>query len=109
MVTSTCPTTADINAKIAEVLQGLSPPPHGVPPNYNYSPDITSPLSPGFTQTIDHTLLKPDATDAQIDALCKEARQYGFKVCCYICGLACFRSIHLLFSSWGGGGFDEGC
>lgn len=31
---------------------------------------------------IDHTLLKPDATLAQIDTLCKEAVQYGFHSVC---------------------------
>ena len=29
---------------------------------------------------IDHTLLKPDATPAQITVLCDEAKKYGFKV-----------------------------
>ena len=29
---------------------------------------------------IDHTLLKPDATPAQIIVLCEEAKKYGFKV-----------------------------
>jgi len=29
---------------------------------------------------IDHTLLKPDATRAQITVLCEEAKKYGFKV-----------------------------
>ena len=29
---------------------------------------------------IDHTLLKPDATPAQITVLCEEAKQHGFKV-----------------------------
>jgi len=29
---------------------------------------------------IDHTLLKPDATPAQITVLCEEAKTYGFKV-----------------------------
>jgi len=29
---------------------------------------------------IDHTLLKPDATPAQITVLCEEAKRYGFKV-----------------------------
>ena len=29
---------------------------------------------------IDHTLLKLDATEAQIDELCSEARKYGFAV-----------------------------
>ncbi|PWH15466.1 MAG: deoxyribose-phosphate aldolase [Ardenticatenia bacterium] len=31
---------------------------------------------------IDHTLLKPDATYAQISQLCEEARQYGFVTVC---------------------------
>ncbi|MDR3640101.1 MAG: deoxyribose-phosphate aldolase [Humidesulfovibrio sp.] len=31
---------------------------------------------------IDHTLLKPDATAAAIEALCAEAVQYGFKAVC---------------------------
>lgn len=31
---------------------------------------------------IDHTLLKPDATPADIEKLCREARQYGFAAVC---------------------------
>lgn len=31
---------------------------------------------------IDHTLLKPDATRGQIDALCEEARDHGFATVC---------------------------
>ena len=31
---------------------------------------------------IDHTLLKPDATSAQIEQICAEARQYGFASVC---------------------------
>ena len=31
---------------------------------------------------IDHTLLKPDATEAQIEKLCAEAREYGFASVC---------------------------
>ena len=31
---------------------------------------------------IDHTLLKPEATDAQIEQLCKEAIEYSFKTVC---------------------------
>ncbi|KAF2488906.1 aldolase, partial [Lophium mytilinum] len=38
--------------------------------------------SRAFAQTIDHTLLKLDATTAQIDALCSEARIEGFKSVC---------------------------
>ncbi|PSK46118.1 hypothetical protein B9Z65_5086 [Elsinoe australis] len=38
--------------------------------------------SPQFAQTIDHTLLKLDATKAQIDDLCSEARVAGFASVC---------------------------
>lgn len=40
---------------------------------------VTSPNAE-FARTIDHTLLKPDATPAQIDALCDEAIKFKFKV-----------------------------
>lgn len=33
-----------------------------------------------FSQSIDHTLLKLEATQAQIDGLCEEARNNNFKV-----------------------------
>jgi deoxyribose-phosphate aldolase len=32
--------------------------------------------------TLDHTLLRPDCTEAQIIQLCQEARQYGFASAC---------------------------
>lgn len=35
-----------------------------------------------IARLIDHTLLKPDATQAQIAQLCHEARQYGFATVC---------------------------
>ncbi|KAF4549319.1 Deoxyribose-phosphate aldolase-like protein [Elsinoe fawcettii] len=38
--------------------------------------------SPEFAQTIDHTLLKLEATKAQIDELCSEARIAGFASVC---------------------------
>lgn len=45
-------------------------------------------LSKPFNKYFDHTLLKPEATSAQIDKLCEEARQYDFySVCvntCYV-------------------------
>lgn len=34
-----------------------------------------------FAKAIDHTLLKLDATEEQIDQLCEEARKHDFKVC----------------------------
>ena len=38
---------------------------------------------------IDHTILKPDATAAQVDRLCEEAVQYGFaSVCVNPCRIA---------------------
>jgi len=41
---------------------------------------ISSAADSRFPLTIDHTLLKQDATPAQIDKLCDEAIKYGFKV-----------------------------
>jgi deoxyribose-phosphate aldolase len=35
-----------------------------------------------IARTIDHTLLKPEATRAQIETLCAEARQHGFATVC---------------------------
>ena len=32
--------------------------------------------------TIDHTLLKPEATEAQVMALCREAKKFGFAAVC---------------------------
>ncbi|TGZ77990.1 deoxyribose-phosphate aldolase [Ascodesmis nigricans] len=43
--------------------------------------EITTPDA-RFAKYIDHTLLKPDATPAQIDKLCDEALKYKFKSCC---------------------------
>lgn len=33
-----------------------------------------------FAKSIDHTLLKLDATKEQVDQLCEEARRHNFKV-----------------------------
>lgn len=41
----------------------------------SYSPAL-------IAQTIDHTLLRLDATEAQIDNLCAEAIRYKFKTVC---------------------------
>lgn len=49
---------------------------------------VLAPLPPrlleaeAIARTIDHTLLKPDATAAQIRRLCEEAQQYGFASVC---------------------------
>lgn len=34
-----------------------------------------------FAKTIDHTLLKLEATAEQVDTLCEGARRHNFKVC----------------------------
>ena len=37
-----------------------------------------------FAQTIDHTLLKLEATQDQLDTLCEEAIKHNFKVCHFL-------------------------
>jgi deoxyribose-phosphate aldolase len=49
------------------------------PPSTSNLPLITL-SNEEFAQSIDHTLLKPDATPAQIDLLCDQAIHYSFKV-----------------------------
>lgn len=47
--------------------------------------DIPEAGSAAFAKTIDHTLLKVEATQEQIDSLCEEAKKYksyNFKVGC---------------------------
>lgn len=39
-------------------------------------------MHPSIAALIDHTLLKPEATSADIRRLCAEARQYGFATVC---------------------------
>ncbi|KAG6834435.1 hypothetical protein H0H93_009633 [Arthromyces matolae] len=58
-----------IDLKIQEIMSL----PQVVPPN---PPSISREI---IASTIDHTLLKPDATPGQIDALCDEAQKYNFK------------------------------
>ena len=51
------------------------------------SPGVTG-VSKELAPFIDHTLLKPEATESDIERLCNEARQFGFaSVCvnpCYV-------------------------
>lgn len=55
---------------------------HGYTPQTFPAPE---PGSAAFAAYFDHTLLKLDATEAQVDTLCQEAREYGFKVCLHFC------------------------
>ena len=50
-----------------------------LPPEYPTYP-CPAPGSAEFAKLIDHTLLKLDATPAQIDKLCEEAKEHKFKV-----------------------------
>ncbi|KAK6496351.1 hypothetical protein TWF481_002376 [Arthrobotrys musiformis] len=67
-----------IDAHIQKILEDLKA-------EETYTPtiveDLTKPTEK-LAQTIDHTLLKPEATEEQIKALCEEAIEHGFKSCC---------------------------
>ena len=45
-------------------------------------PPLPAPQGAGLAAWIDHTLLKPEATVAQVKKLCDEARQYHFAAVC---------------------------
>ena len=61
-----------IQKKVAEVISDGSDPSRLAPSTYECGSSVS--------QFIDHTLLKPDATAAQIDTLCEEAIKHKFKV-----------------------------
>ena len=44
--------------------------------------DLTAPTRAALARCIDHTVLKPETTAAQIDQLCEECRTYGFVAAC---------------------------
>jgi deoxyribose-phosphate aldolase len=44
--------------------------------------DLLTKIDPSIAALIDHTILKPDATRADIVKVCREARQYGFASVC---------------------------
>lgn len=60
--------------EIADALAAAARRPAPTPPRPASAADIAG--------VIDHTLLKPAATPEQIEALCDEARQYGFATVC---------------------------
>ncbi|KAJ7097197.1 hypothetical protein B0H15DRAFT_825176 [Mycena belliarum] len=65
-----------VASKVSEVLADSS----FTVPSTAFS-SITSPNAQ-FALAIDHTLLKPDATPAQVDELCDQAIRYKFMSCC---------------------------
>ena len=52
------------------------------PPRASRSPPRPSPPPLNIPQLIDHTILRPDTTRADIEQLCREARQYKFYSVC---------------------------
>jgi deoxyribose-phosphate aldolase len=44
--------------------------------------DRLTKIDPNIAASIDHTILRPDATEADIVKLCREAKQYGFASVC---------------------------
>lgn len=52
-------------------------------PSEHVEYEAVSLASADFPTTIDHTLLNLDAAKEQIDSLCIEARQHGFKARCW--------------------------
>ncbi|KAJ6590253.1 hypothetical protein B0H10DRAFT_2092929 [Mycena sp. CBHHK59/15] len=65
-----------VQAKVAEILADTALDIPLSDPSSITTPDAK------FALTIDHTLLKPNATPAQIEELCDQAIQYKFKSCC---------------------------
>ncbi|KAF8624153.1 hypothetical protein AX17_007215 [Amanita inopinata Kibby_2008] len=72
--------TSLVQAKINQVLSDSDS--DSKKPELGPFSSIQSPKETLFPQVIDHTLLKPDATPAQIDELCAQAIKYNFKSCC---------------------------
>jgi hypothetical protein len=90
-----------IQAKISEVLSFD----RSVDSQPTHLASVNNASDPRFPLAIDHTLLKQDATPAQIDVLCDEAIKYGFKVHIpsnFLCKAdapptkSCFLGYHLL-------------
>lgn len=68
---------SDLDQLIADVARTIWPD-GPLPVAADYSPEPTADIA----RVIDHTLLRPDATPAQIDTLCDEARAYHFATVC---------------------------
>jgi len=78
--------TAAIHDKVASVLNDDAE-------RFLPSNPILSADDPRLPHAIDHTLLTPDATSAQIDRLCKEAVECRFKVCLFSFFLSVFSDL----------------
>jgi len=65
-------TIAEILAQTQALEESLPPAP----------PALSFPAGGALAKWIDHTLLKPEATAAQVQTLCAEAREWGFASVC---------------------------
>lgn len=80
-VDASLPDDQTLAAVVARVARSLGLP-VTLPPPPSALIDAASLDSVALAALIDHTLLRPDATAAEIDALCEEAMTYGFAAVC---------------------------
>jgi deoxyribose-phosphate aldolase len=82
---STDPTLAALIAAVTQDVAAAYPPAARLEPADATAPGALDPASltaADVAAMIDHTLLKPQATEEQVRQLCKEARAYGFASVC---------------------------
>ncbi|MCG8349493.1 MAG: deoxyribose-phosphate aldolase [Chloroflexales bacterium] len=73
--------TDDLIEQIAQVIEKIPGLPAASRVDRAHTPS-SLPSADQLASFIDHTQLKPEATPAQIEQLCAEARQYGFASAC---------------------------
>jgi hypothetical protein len=74
-----CPGCVQRCARPARATPRRSSPP--APDRVSASERLTK-IDPAIAALIDHTILKPEATRADVVKVCREARQYGFASVC---------------------------
>lgn len=68
---------------MTSVSSGTSRKPGFIPLNiFTFNSTNNHPMSRSIANFIDHTLLSPTATESDIERLCREARDFGFKAVC---------------------------
>lgn len=78
-----------ITMEVLEKLQGQSSAEKPGKPGNSTPPSAVEGITPAeIAKYIDHTLLKPEATEEQINTICDEAMEYGFHSVCVNTGWA---------------------
>lgn len=72
----------DLIAQVSRMLEEAPGLPAPAPALVGEPEPAPHPAERDLARAIDHTLLKPEATPAQVELLCAEARQYGFASVC---------------------------